>query len=274
MRKLPNRKIVFIHIPKTAGTSLTEYLGTALRNTRAKPPGEGSEIELLCGHYYLSEVWHESDQRYFITFLRDPISRMVSQYRSFHNHQNYHPNWASQLSAEQVAALEFCRTASFDEVLFSSAPSVIGKFFNVQARMLSDYRLGIRELLASDALQGRVLRSAMINLIKKIDFFGIFEMMSTSLILLKEETGISGDLHHRNLSENYEAKITPREIAKLHELLALDLQLYEFGLQLFKSRVAARGLMFDPDTTMLQQGEGNKEQLCLNQARPTHADPQ
>jgi hypothetical protein len=242
---LANREIVFIHIPKTAGTSLTEYLGTALRDRREKLSEEGSEVELLCGHHYLSEVWHESDQRYFITILRDPISRMVSQYRSFHNHDNYPPNWRSQLSAEQVAALEFCRVASFDEVLFSPAPSVIGKFFNVQARMLSDYKLSIRELLVSEALQDRVLSSAMVNLVNKIDFFGIFEMMGISLILLKEETGLCGDLRHRNLSEKYEAKITPREIAKLRELLALDLRLYEFGLHLFKSRVAARGLIVD-----------------------------
>ena len=71
-------------------------------------------------------------------------------------------------------------------------------------------------------------------------------MMNTSIMLLKEETGFSGDLHFRNSSDNYEVEIGPREIAKLHELLALDLQLYEFGLKLFKSRVAGRGLMVEP----------------------------
>jgi len=203
----------------------------------------------LCGHHYLSEVYRESDQRYFVTFLRHPISRTFSQYRSLHNPQNYLPTWRSQWSAEQVAALEFCRIATFEEFLFSPAPTVVGHIVNVQTRMLSDYRTDVGELLVSEALQRRVLQSAMENLVKKIDFFGIFEMISTSLILLKEESGLSSDLDHQNLSNKYQIKIGPREIAKLHELLALDLQLYEFGLQLFKSRVAGRGLKVDPVTS-------------------------
>jgi hypothetical protein len=105
--------------------------------------------------------------------------------------------------------------------------------------MLSDHKTDAKTLLNSEILQESLLKSARQNIIQKIDFIGIYEMINTSLMMFSRESGFRGDLAHRNMSERYDVRIGARELARLHEVLELDFQLYEFALKVFDARVSA-----------------------------------
>lgn len=235
------KEIAFVHIPKTAGTSFTDYLETGLNHAgtqRQTNPWHPRKV-LLSGHEYLSDLYQRVHHGYFITILRDPISRTVSQYRSLRNASNYDPGWRDQWSREQIAALEFCQQATFEEFIYSRDETVLGHIVNVQTRMLSDHKTEPMTLLNSEIIRESLLRSARQNIVQKIDFLGIYELINISLMMFKRDSGFRGDLAHRNMSERYDVRIGARELVRLHEVLELDFQLYEFALKMFDARVSA-----------------------------------
>jgi|GEM_PF-4667221 len=89
--------IIYLHIPKTAGTSFRvsaeEYFGehNILRDYGADSSNTSADIieSLLCGHFSLprySEVFPDSP---IMTFFRNPVNRVVSEFVHFTNHYGY-----------------------------------------------------------------------------------------------------------------------------------------------------------------------------------------
>lgn len=100
------RKIVNIHIPKTAGTSfralvqprlrqqfigvhtkggVDDYYGELQRIARKRYPEMGdSELSFMSGHYRFRDIWKAlgqySNEISFVTFIRDPVARTISDY--------------------------------------------------------------------------------------------------------------------------------------------------------------------------------------------------
>lgn len=87
----PHERLAFLHIPKTAGTSLTHAFAQrwqrvriigqweALRDT---PPDGLDDITLFAGHFFAHQLGHPALARFTrATVLRDPIARLRSEYR-------------------------------------------------------------------------------------------------------------------------------------------------------------------------------------------------
>ena len=100
--------LIFMHIPKCGGTTLTSILTEAVPEGRrfsvdgrnvagsrralaALPDGERRRIDLLLGH--LSHGWHEllapRPARYF-TIVREPVARVVSHYNYVRSHDGHY----------------------------------------------------------------------------------------------------------------------------------------------------------------------------------------
>lgn len=77
---LHDRKVVFVHNPKCAGTSIKKALGITLDEADHRVPG----------HFLASVTWES-----YVTFLivRNPFSRLVSSY-SFHTSERYQGGYA------------------------------------------------------------------------------------------------------------------------------------------------------------------------------------
>ena len=85
-----NKKIVFVHIPKTAGSSFAYFLNEAFgkENVIRDPekywkgeftnPKDYEDKDVIYGHFHIKKYLHLDP--IFITFLRDPVDRLLSQY--------------------------------------------------------------------------------------------------------------------------------------------------------------------------------------------------
>jgi len=89
-------RMVFMHIPKCAGGSLTDWLLKQYRKYEvfncghdgtihdfiSMPQNKRDEINLLCGHVYygIHNQFSSPDEVQYITMLRNPVERTISQY--------------------------------------------------------------------------------------------------------------------------------------------------------------------------------------------------
>jgi hypothetical protein len=93
---LTRRRVAFVHIPKTGGTSVISALAAAIEAPRIFPdPGPDfpdryrlslhapallAEYDYFLGHYALHEIRYIPGEVYTFTVLREPRARIISQY--------------------------------------------------------------------------------------------------------------------------------------------------------------------------------------------------
>ena len=168
----------------------------------------------------------------YMTFLRDPVRRTASQYRSLHNKANFTDEWRATASGEEVEAIEWVQRASYDEFVRSDNPIILAHIRHVQTAYLSSFW---------DFDHPAFLSSAIENL-GKMFFLGVQEFSEVSLALFRHQTGSSlqweATQTERNVSEHYDVSLSKSGRDRLDELLENDMKVYEAGLRLFKERMA------------------------------------
>lgn len=106
----PLQRLVFLHIPKTAGTSFHNVMmqnfkpddlcPERLRFLDRFPTDKMSSYRLFSGHYFFDQLNRIPGPRQVVTLLRDPRRRLLSLYYFFRAH-----NWAH---------VEHCETLGID----------------------------------------------------------------------------------------------------------------------------------------------------------------
>lgn len=231
--------IAFLHIPKTAGTWFATFLIEHFPFEEVAPSLFGStketdfadpEKKLFTGHFLYSMV-NSARHMLYMTFLRHPISRTASQYRSWHNKANFTDAWRVTASREEVEAIQWVQSVSYDEFVRSDNPIIRGHIKDVQTVYLSSFWEFDHPAFLSSAIEN----------LAHMFFLGVQEFSDDSLALFRYQTGSSlqwgstqGD---RNASEHYDVSLSKSGREQLYELIENDLKLYEAGLRLFKERV-------------------------------------
>lgn len=271
-------KIAYIHVPKTGGTSFSAILDSYYGNSHrivSEQQLTGSEriqhihSKVISGHFPY-EVYKFLRSEYpLVSFLRDPISRSISQ---FNQSKNYPYHWAlpgiRDFSLEEYLQDEYLRT----------------EISNVQTWMLGlkiSNRIGeIQDLLNPRELPPRVMdaisrsvnpivwtlglfigipqeamwanddhadldanRSVSLSLAKtrlaSMPFFGLTERYTDSVNLFSFAFNLPPQIQIPRLRKavtSEKKKIAEASLLELHALNSLDIKLYEYAKTLFEAR--------------------------------------
>lgn len=232
------KKLRFLHIPKTAGSTFTKILKDKYRGTpkfvfsgkneadikrfRALSLDEQKAVTLFTGHASMITGLPEADDTTIITILRDPVARV----KSFCQHvsEGKSPHLLEKFPPE---------TFSLDEFLFSDNNEIS----NLQTRMLIDNEHHLAEPLVTNRSPEEMKSKALDNLYNKVTCFGIQEYFDESLILFADVLGWSMPFYeYRNKRDLKRLlKFENHHLARIQEINSVDIQLYEAAKEKFLS---------------------------------------
>ncbi len=239
--------LVFVHIPKTAGTAFFRYLAANMPSRDCISPTFITDYEkiewrnpafkLFSGHFVLRKVKPLVPNGNFVTFLRHPAARIASLYRSWSDPQNLLPGdpWREAMTAEEIADIEFVQKASLEELLSTDRPNLVAGLADRQTYMLSN---------STDRNSEIFLSSAKSNLEHQMVFFGIAEEFSESIGLFRRIFDHALDYavptEQENRSATRDLRFSRRAWARLEELNRNDIALYNYAMELFLDRCEAK----------------------------------
>lgn len=232
---------IFFHVPKCAGTTFRNLLEVEVRAKTVLSVGgmEGiaflpdsalNSVDLITGHVGIGLLHRISQPYRSLTFLRNPISRVISQY-------NYCKR-LSETKAHRVFGREVFRGNLVDILRTKDDPIVASLFRNTMTWFfVSDWVDYYRDSSISDQNALEIAKQNILNL----DFFGITEQFDWSLKLANRTFGwaLSNDyrLNKTEIDQVQENDDTLSELVAMNN--ALDLELYEWACSVFLDRTEA-----------------------------------
>jgi hypothetical protein len=251
--------VIFLHIPKTAGMSLhglfvRHYRGRLIHNmgvknitaeewqrglerVRAMPAAQRDAVAVFKGHmiFGLHDLL-ERPARY-VTFLRDPVKRLLSHYRMVYR--------LGGLPAETV--LDPARPMWG----LTADPALYRSIDNYQVRALS----GADFDLPFGACAEEHLARAKDNLERHFVFVGLTDRFDLSLVLLRHVLGWKTRFYMPdNIGAETRAPVAPGTVDKLREINRLDTVLVAFARERFERLVAAHGWPLQAEHVVFRAG--------------------
>ena len=240
-----DRGLIFIHIPKTAGSTLRpimdrnyprplihklDFLPRDLDAFLRLPQQTRSRIRVLQGHFPFGLHEHLSVPADYLTILRDPVNRIISMYYWIHGNEEHVLNTlVRSMSLKDFADSGFEITSNHQTGLISGLPA------NGDSRALA---------------------VAQKNLQSEITAFGLNERFDESLLLFKKQLGWKHVFYsRRNVTKSRPRRSeVPASVLKvIQKHNSLDLELYEFARQTFDETIRALGPSFQDEVRRFQR---------------------
>lgn len=233
---------LFLHIQKTAGTSLVEYVRPYYRASITShgdcwghPPGDFRNTLFISGHIGYDYAKHLMDSRYSFTFLRDPIERILSMYYFCRNRK------ATEFDIYRAANLMDLN--SFLRAGFEN-PLIKKNIWNSQVWQLA-HGYAHLDNRTIDSFRPEELLDLAVRHLDKFSYVGFTETFENDRnVILKAldlpcptEKVIVNVTHNRPTSED----LSDDEKSTLLELTKLDRKLYEIA---FLRKDATASVMF------------------------------
>lgn len=247
-----NDVLYYLHIPKTAGTSFTEIIidnlpkGTVRQPTTIEQlvnitPEERANTRLVVGHLFYSLAPIFTQPFTYITMLRDPVDRTVSQYAQIQR-------------APEHFAYEWVKAQSILE--FAKDPRNLFIYANAQTRQMGlnhditqmtngldpslfKQELGQRILHYSEGdYNNPVLLERAQERLEKFAFVGLTERFNESIELLCATFGweVPPNPKVLNIGSNRPANIPQEAVELIQQNTQFDAALYAVAQRIFESR--------------------------------------
>lgn len=236
----------FLHLPRTAGTTLNHILernfapesvlSVYSREEYAARKDlftqKEDKLRLILGHLLLEDF---SPPRIFgvavrpFTFLREPVARLTAEYRFLRSWKRNH-----------LYAYLNDNNISFRSYLTSGEQMLKYRGRNFMTRCVAGIDPG-----GADRPRA-ALAKAKRHLEKEFAFVGVQERFDESLLLLGETLGLSDLLYERrNAIANPETiAFAPEDLDLARQINRGDTELHAFALNLLEERIAAKGPAF------------------------------
>ena len=227
--------IIFLHIPKAAGTTLRDILyrqyekeciyeldgqnfSQSQEDFKQLNIKEKDKIRLLMGHMYFGLHEFISYPSTYITMLRNPIEKVISYYY-FVSKLKTHPDY-ELIKSQNISLKEYCTM---------NKPNMC----NAQTRFLAG------ENFIQVNNESKILEQAKKNLQEYFSIVGITERFDETLILMKEKLGWSSNPYYyrRNTNKNVsysQLNIKEDTLVTIRKYNQLDLELYKYANELFE----------------------------------------
>ncbi len=223
--------LIFLHIPKTAGTTLNRIIesqyspfaiftmdphrirATAERFKRL-PEARRRRLQVVRGHLFYGIHEFLPQGATYITMLREPVARLLSSYY-FALRRPLNP-LHRKLKREGLGVEDCLR-------LFPDRN-------NTQCRFIA----GVKDTAISDE---RLLEIAKENLTKSFSVVGICERFEESLILISTTFGWEIGFYENQKVAKSRPMVEQQLADLIREHNRLDVELYEFGKKLFEQNL-------------------------------------
>ena len=242
---------VFIHIPKTAGTTLNLIIERqynpqnivsiqtsqenleAVNRLRSDRSIHKRNIKAIKGHTFFG--WHEllSQPCVYFTLLRDPVERFISNY-FFLLRKKGHP--LGQKLVEQQVSLE-------DFVGWSGEDNYQTRFL---AKNINEANFDIKQ----NECTRQTLEQAKNNLKSHFAVVGTVEEFDRTLMLIKKNFGwnnIFYKVKNKNQQRLPQSSISQSTLALIKEANKFDLELYQYANERLNALVQEQGDSFSQE---------------------------
>ncbi len=267
--------LVFVHIPKTAGTTFEAILDDqhgkerafrvdpmdpigSLEHFKSLSAQERGSYALIKGHATLELLPYLPSHACFITFIRDPVDQFISMF----NHQKQKPYNRFHQEIQKIHRID-------DLIAFRERKGID----NLQTRHLGDGLHHIREDVPFIDLKNEgdhVLQKALYRLNQVIDPVLLTEEFDMSLILLEKALRWSHRPYYsrKNISKKNLRKrdLDERTLEKIRAHSSFDIKVHQEAKKLFDSK-KERFLGPDPEEKVKAFRKENSKGGVLSELR-------
>jgi hypothetical protein len=279
----PAPLLAFVHIPKTAGTTLTSVLsanepgarirhggnvfkggggikhGVKFENLLDNDDGRLDGARILAGHFPLGIREHIPEDRevHYFTFLREPADRTLSHYFQIREKRG------GEGAATKLELPPLPADATIEDALERGYIHD-----NVHTRMLSGQAEPFGEV------DEEMLEQAKKNLREELVFFGLTERFDESLVLAKRRLGLRSIIYRSHTSNARSSKKAtgrvntdrprgrdvPQDVREAAEACnRYDIELYRYAEELFGAAPELQELDFQVEVAALSAAKAEGE---------------
>ena len=252
MKSLFNKTLIFLHIPKTGGSTLGKILNRHftqkesfifnsskfsdewIKEFKKLPMEERKRIKYIRGHMPFGIHACLPQESFYVTILRNPIERIISLYYMALRSKKWYLH--KLIKSKNLSFSEFVKSGSSGEI------------WNGQVRLISGASEKVEEINPS-RISYNDLKKAKENL-KKYFLVGTTEKFDEFLVILRHMLGLKRIYYTKEAvarNKPRELKLSDEEISLLKEYNKFDFQLHEFAEELFRERVSEMDISLEEE---------------------------
>ncbi len=240
---MTNGPVAFFHVPKTGGLSLTAAMARQYPRDRIKdlwlqkpetiseflamPQEERERLWAVTGHFSFGVHEHLAPHTRYITLLRDPVKRLLSEYRHLADTPEDWGVWQAPASAMK----------SVDHYVDYI---IENNMANGQTRLISGY-LQLEDRPPLTPLPADAEARAISNLETHFAVVGLTERFDESLLMMKRVLGWRKSVHYmrRNVRAHLAAKhpVSETTLARIAAHTQIDTRVVQAGTHLFEQQL-------------------------------------